>query len=415
MQIYLVGGAVRDRRMGLPVRERDWVVVGGDPSELEAQGYRRVGRSFPVYLHPDTHEEYALARKETKTGPGYRGFAVNAGMEVTLDEDLARRDLTINAMAEDANGNLIDPFGGADDLSDKILRHVSPAFAEDPVRILRVARFASRFWALGFRVADETLALMREMVATGQADELVPERVWKETETALMESRPDIFFNLLRGVGALAVVFPELDILFGVPQPERWHPEIDTGVHTMMTLQQAAKLDAKLDARFAVLVHDLGKGTTPQDDWPKHPGHEERGVGLIETLCQRLAVPNKIRELAIHVARYHGVVHRATELRPKTILKLLDEIDAFRRPSRFADFLVACEADARGRLGLEQQPYAQSAYLQAAQSAAARIDAREFTAAGLTGEAIGEAIQKRRIEVIARVKNAASEQEEPAP
>jgi tRNA nucleotidyltransferase (CCA-adding enzyme) len=404
MQIYLVGGAVRDRRIGLPVRERDWVVVGAEPAELDAQGYRRVGRSFPVYLHPKTQEEYALARRETKTGPGYRGFEVDFGKEVTLEEDLGRRDLTINAMAEDADGKLIDPYGGATDLENRILRHVSPAFREDPVRILRVARFAARFWALGFRVADETLELMRDMVTNGQADELVPERVWKETETALMESRPDVFFNLLRGIGALAVVFPELDILFGVPQPERWHPEIDTGVHVMMTLQQAAKLDARLEARFAVLVHDLGKGITPREDWPRHTGHEERSVNLIEPLCRRLAVPNKARDLAIHVARYHGLVHRAAELRPQTILKMLDAIDAFRRPERCDDFLIACEADSRGRLGLELTPYPQAAYLKAARDAAAAVDAAEFTAAGLTGEAIGEAIQRRRVEVIAQVK-----------
>ena len=292
MQIYLVGGAVRDRLLGLPARERDWVVVGALQGELEALGYRLVGRSFPVYLHPESNEEYACARTESKTGPGYRGFEVDANESVSLEQDLGRRDLTINAMAQDADGLLIDPFGGRQDIEQRLLRHVSDAFTEDPVRILRVARFAARFRELGFRVADETMQLMRSMVRDGEANALIPERVWRETKLALMEVRPDIFFDVLRDAGALAVVYPELDALFGIPQPERWHPEIDTGVHTMMALRLAARQKANSEVRFSVLVHDLGKATTPKELLPKHAGHEERSVGLIKALCQRLAIPN---------------------------------------------------------------------------------------------------------------------------
>jgi len=400
MQIYLVGGAVRDRQLGLPVRERDWVVVGATKEELEALGYRRVGRSFPVYLHPETGEEYALARTETKTGPGYRGFETHADKAVTLEDDLRRRDLTINAMAEDADGNIIDPYGGRDDLKNLVLRHVSDAFREDPVRILRVARFAARFSALGFRVADETLEIMREMVSAGEADALIPERAWRETESALGEVRPEVFFEILREVGALAVVYPELDALFGVPQPPRWHPEIDTGVHVLMTLRQAAELTTSTEVRFAVLVHDLGKGTTPKEILPKHTGHEVRSVNLIVGLCERLSVPNRYRELAIPVARYHGLCHRATELRPRTILRILEAVDSFRRPERFAGFLAACEADARGRKGLEDRPYPQAILLRAALDAAREVTARPFMDGGLEGVALGEAIRQARTQAI---------------
>jgi len=400
MQIYLVGGAVRDRQLGLPVRERDWVVVGATKEELEALGYRRVGRSFPVYLHPETGEEYALARTETKTGPGYRGFETHADKAVTLEEDLRRRDLTINAMAEDADGNIIDPYGGRDDLKNLVLRHVSDAFREDPVRILRVARFAARFSALGFRVADETLEIMREMVSAGEADALIPERAWRETESALGEVRPEVFFEILREVGALAVVYPELDALFGVPQPPRWHPEIDTGVHVLMTLRQAAELTTSTEVRFAVLVHDLGKGTTPKEILPKHTGHEVRSVNLIVGLCDRLSVPNRYRELAIPVARYHGLCHRAAELRPRTILRILEAVDSFRRPERFAGFLAACEADARGRKGLEDRPYPQAILLRAALDAAREVTARPFMDGGLEGVALGEAIRQARTQAI---------------
>jgi len=400
MQTYLVGGAVRDRLLGLPVRERDWVVVGATAGELEALGYRRVGRTFPVFLHPETNEEYAMARTETKTGPGYRGFEVRANEHVTLDEDLGRRDLTINAIAEDGHGGLIDPYGGHRDLKAGVLRHVTDAFREDPVRILRVARFAARFADRGFTVADETLELMRAMVAAGEADALVAERVWRETERALGEARPDVFVAVLREVGALAAVYPELDALFGVPQPERWHPEIDTGIHLLMTLRAAAQLDATTTARFAVMVHDLGKGTTPAAILPKHIGHEERGVELIEALCERIGAPNRYRDLAVHVARYHGVCHRASELRSKTILKVLDALDAFRRPERLDEFLVACEADARGRKGREHEPYPQAQVFRSARDAAAAINAATVRVEGVEGPAVGEAIRRARIAAI---------------
>lgn len=403
MQTYLVGGAVRDRLLGLPVAERDWVVVGGSADELEALGYTRVGRSFPVFLHPDTKEEHAMARTETKTGPGYRGFDVHADEHVTLEEDLSRRDLTINAIAEDEVGELIDPYGGQRDIEARVLRHVTDAFREDPVRILRVARFAARFADLGFTVAPETLELMRTMVTAGEADALVPERVWRETERALMEARPDVFLTVLRETGALAIIYPELDALFGVPQPERWHPEIDTGIHVLMCLRIAAQTGASGPARFAVLMHDLGKGTTPADMLPRHVGHEERGVSLIKSLCERIGVPNRYRNLAIHVARYHGMCHRAAELKPKTILKVLEAVDAFRRPETLDEFLIACEADARGRAGLEDRPYPQAMLMRAARDAAAVVNAAALSKEGLQGPAIGEAIRQARTAAITRV------------
>ncbi len=404
MEIYLVGGAVRDRLLGLPVRERDWVVVGAADGELENLGYRKVGRSFPVYLHPETHEEYALARTEKKIGPGYHGFEVNADRHVTLEEDLARRDLTINAIARNSEGQLIDPWNGQQDINNRLLRHVSEAFREDPVRILRVARFAARFQALGFSVATETLNLMTEMVRSGEADALIPERVWRETESALGETRPDIFFSVLRESGALAVIYPELDALFGIPQPERWHPEIDTGDHILMALRQAARKKDNNEVRFAVLTHDLGKGTTPKSDWPRHPGHEKRGVKLVEHLCQRLGVPNRYRNLAVHVARFHSHCHRAMELKPKTILEMLETIDAFRRPDRFDDFLAACKADARGRKGLEDQPYPQATLLREARTAAAAVNTLSLHDKNLQGPAVGEAIRRARIDAIKKVK-----------
>jgi len=401
MQVYLVGGAVRDALLGLPVKERDWVVIGTTRDELLRLKYREVGRDFPVFLHPDTQEEYALARLERKVSPGYRGFAVEFGPEVTLAEDLARRDLTINAIAQAEDGSLIDPYHGQHDLQARILRHVSPAFIEDPVRILRVARFAARFASLGFHVAPETMALMRAMSARGEVDALVAERVWQETERALHEPGASVFFQVLRDCGALQVIYPELDALFGVPQPEKWHPEIDTGVHTLMVLDQAVLLSNDTKVRFAALVHDLGKGTTPQEEWPGHKGHEERSVALIEALSERLRLPGEYRELSVIVARYHGNVHRAFELRPKTILGILEKSDAFRRPERFAQALLACEADSRGRLGLQKTPYPQREYLQAARDAAAAIKPTPQDIAEHAGPQIAQRLHERRLQTIA--------------
>jgi len=400
MRVYLVGGAVRDGLLGLPVRERDWVVVGSTREELLRLGYREVGNDFPVFLHPETHEEYALARLERKTAPGYRGFDVRFGPEVTLEEDLARRDLTINAMAQAPDGTLIDPYGGRRDLDARVLRHVSAAFVEDPVRILRVARFAARFAPLGFRVAPETLELMRAIVAHHELDALVPERVWQETEKALREQRPSEFFSVLRNCGALAWIFPEIDALFGVPQPPQWHPEIDTGVHTLMVLEQAVALGADPEVRFAALVHDLGKGTTPPAEWPKHHGHEERSVALIEALAARLRVPGNYRDLAVVVARYHGIVHRALELRPGTILEFLEGSDAFRRPARFAQALLACEADARGRTGFESRAYPQRALLSAARDAAAAVKPLPADIASKDGAQIAAGLRRLRLAAI---------------
>ena len=401
MQVYLVGGAVRDALLGLPVKERDWVVVGSTRDELLRLKYREVGRDFPVFLHPDTQEEYALARLERKVSPGYRGFAVEFGPQVTLEEDLARRDLTINAIAQAEDGSLLDPYNGRRDLQARVLRHVSPAFIEDPVRILRVARFAARFSSLGFHVAPETMALMRAMVERGEVNALVAERVWQETEKALHESGAGVFFTVLRECGALKVIYPEIDALFGVPQPEKWHPEIDTGVHTLMVLDQAVRLSSDAKVRFAALVHDLGKAATPQAEWPGHQGHEERSVALIEALSERLRLPNEYRDLSVIVARYHGNVHRAFELRPKTILGILEKTDALRRPERFAQALLACEADSRGRLGLEKIPYPQREYLQAARDAAAAIKPTPQDIAEHAGPQIAELLHARRLEAIA--------------
>lgn len=409
MQIYLVGGAVRDQLLGLPVKERDWVVVGATPDQLEALGYRRVGRDFPVYLHPKTSEEYALARTERKTAPGYRGFEVHADPSVTLEEDLQRRDLTVNAMAQTADGTLVDPTGGHAHLQARLLHHVSAAFREDPVRILRVARFAARFHHLGFKVAPATLDLMRSMVLAGEVASLVPERVWQETESALAEARPDIYIQVLRDCGALAVIFPEIDALFGVPQPAKWHPEIDTGVHVLLALHEAARRSFSTEVRFAVLMHDLGKGTTPKAELPRHVGHEHRSVDLVLGLCKRLAVPNRFRDLAVAVARHHGLAHSATELRPATLLTLLESLDAFRRGHRVEEFLDACEADARGRTGLEDQPYPQRKLVLAAWQAALAVDTRAVAGPGgagegLDGEAIGKAIREARLAAVTKAR-----------
>jgi tRNA nucleotidyltransferase (CCA-adding enzyme) len=404
MEVYLVGGAVRDRLLGLPVGERDWVVVGARPEELERQGYLQVGKEFPVFLHPETREEYALARTERKVGPGYKGFTTQFSPDVTLEDDLRRRDLTINAIAEDAEGTLIDPFGGQRDLQARVIRHVSEAFVEDPVRVLRLARFAARFADLGFTIADETAGLLKEIVAAGEMDALVPERVWKETQRALEETRPDVYFQVLRDCGALKVIFPEIDALYGVPQPAQWHPEIDTGIHVMMALRFAASRKASSAARFAVLTHDLGKALTAREKWPSHHGHEQLGVPAIEALCARLRVPRDFRDLAVLVSNYHSHVHRARELRPNTMLELFENTDAFRRPDRFNDLLVACECDARGRLGLENRDYPQADLLRKARGAAAAVTLTEADKQGLTGTAIGERIRRRRLEALTGFK-----------
>jgi tRNA nucleotidyltransferase (CCA-adding enzyme) len=414
MQVYLVGGAVRDALLGLAVKERDWVVVGGTREELLRLRYREVGRDFPVFLHPETHEEHALARLERKVAPGYRGFSVEFGPEVTLEEDLARRDLTINAMAQSVGGELLDPHGGKRDLDARVLRHVSPAFIEDPVRVLRVARFAARFSPLGFKVAPETLELMRSMVQRREVDSLVPERVWQETERALREPKAAEFFRVLRACGALLPIYPEIDALFGVPQPAPWHPEIDTGLHTLMVLDQAALLSAEPIVRFAALVHDLGKGTTPREEWPSHRGHEERSVSLIEAMADRLRLPSEYRDLSTIVARYHGIVHRAFELKAKTILELLERSDAFRRPERFSLALLACEADSRGRTGLEHVAYPQREYLQAARDAAAAIRPSAEDIATQDGAKIAQRLHQRRARAIAELRDQSKTRVPPA-
>ncbi|TXI83145.1 MAG: multifunctional CCA addition/repair protein [Cupriavidus sp.] len=400
MKTYLVGGAVRDALLGLPVKERDWVVTGATPEEMAAAGYRPVGKDFPVFLHPQTKEEYALARTERKTARGYRGFAFQAGPEVTLEEDLIRRDLTINAIAQNPDGSLIDPYAGQSDLRAKVLRHVSPAFIEDPVRILRVARFATRFAPLGFRVADETMALMRQMVDNGEVDALVPERVWRECERALMHEKPSTFFHVLRECGALARVMPEIDALFGVPQRADYHPEVDTGVHTLMCVDVAAEMKAPLEVRVAALLHDLGKALTPEGEWPSHRMHEARGVPLVEKFCARLRLPSDHRDLAVLVTRDHLNVHRCAELRPQTLLELLERMQALRKPEVFQMALQSCLCDARGRKGFERTDYVQVQYLQAAAQAARGIDAKDVVAAGFSGVKVGEELKIRRVEAL---------------
>ena len=407
MDIYKVGGALRDALLGLPVQDTDWVVVGATPEELQRQGYLPVGKDFPVFLHPQTKEEYALARAERKTAPGYHGFDFRASPDVTLEDDLARRDLTINAMAQPAGAagleGLVDPYGGQRDLRDKVLRHVTDAFREDPVRILRLARFAARF--TDFTVAPETLALMREMVAAGEVDALAPERVWQEISRGLMAEQPSRMLEVLRDCGALVRLMPEVDRLWGVPQPAQHHPEVDTGVHLGMVLDMSARLGTPLPVRFACLCHDLGKGTTPADILPRHHNHEVRSVVLLLPLCDRLRVPVACRSLAEVVAREHGNIHRSGELGATPLLRLLVRCDALRKPGRFADALLACECDARGRLGLEERPYPQRARLQRVLDAALAVDtasvARAATARGATGELVGDAIAQARREAIA--------------
>ena len=400
LDIYQVGGAVRDRLLGLEPGDRDHVVVGSSPEEMIRRGFRAVGRDFPVFLHPRTGEEYALARTERKQGRGYHGFVFHTGPDVTLAADLARRDLTINAMALTSDERLVDPYNGRIDLELGILRHVSDAFREDPVRILRLARFAARF--PDFSVADPTVAVCREMVADGEVAHLVPERVWQEMSRALMSVQPSRFITVLREVGALKVVLPEVDALFGVPQAPEHHPEIDSGRHTLMVLEQAADLGGELPARFAALVHDLGKATTPPDQWPAHHGHERRGIDLIRSLCERLRVPNDCRELGLLVGEFHLLVHRAAELRPATLVRLLERLDLFRRPERLEPFLIACQADYCGRLGLQNRPYPQAERVRRAFAAARQVKARSLVERGLKGAAIGEGLRQERIDRVRR-------------
>jgi len=403
METYLVGGSVRDQLLGLPIKDKDWVVVGSTPEEMLAQGYQAVGKDFPVFLHPETHEEYALARTERKTAPGYKGFVVHAEPDVSLEQDLLRRDLTINAIAQDENGHLIDPHNGQQDLKDKVLRHVSPAFTEDPVRVLRIARFAARF---NFTIADETKQLIQQMVAAKELDHLVSERVWQELVKALESEQPSLFFMALRDTNALASIFPEIDQLFGVPQVPKWHPEIDTGIHVMMVLDQAAELSKEITVRFAALCHDLGKGTTPKDVLPQHIGHEARSIDLTAALSQRLRVPKDIQSLALKVAEYHTHVHLLFELRPATILKIFEALDAFRRPERFEHFLLAGEADFRGRPGYEHLPMPEINAFKQCFSAVQTITAKPFVDEGLQGPAIAEAMRAHRIKVINDVMKA---------
>lgn len=405
MRIYLVGGAVRDKLLERPVVDHDHVVVGARPEDMLTLGYKAVGKDFPVFLHPQSSEEYALARTERKTGRGYHGFAFHADPEVTLDQDLARRDLTINAIAEDEHGNLVDPYGGVRDLEQRLLRHVSPAFVEDPVRLLRVARFAARFAPLGFTVAEETMSLLQQMVRDGEVDHLVPERVWAETRKALGEAQPSAFLRVLHDSGALAVLFPEVDALYGVPQRAEFHPEVDTGVHLEMTLDAAARLAPGDDlVGFCAFTHDLGKALTPKDELPRHHGHEQRGIKPLRELATRLKVPTEYATLAELVCREHLNAHRAFELKPATVLKLLTSLDALRRPERLHTFLSACLADKRGRLGHEQDDYPQADWLRRACDAAASITSAPFTAQGLQGPAVGAAMEKARIQAIAEVK-----------
>jgi tRNA nucleotidyltransferase (CCA-adding enzyme) len=400
MEVYRVGGSVRDELLGIPVKDHDYVVVGSDPEEMVRLGYRPVGKDFPVFLHPQTKEEYALARTERKTGRGYKGFTVFAAREVTLEQDLARRDLTINAIARAQDGRLIDPFGGERDLRLGVLRHVSPAFAEDPVRILRLARFAARF---AFEIAPETLALMRKMVASGEVDHLVPERAWQEIARGLSEQRPSLLLEALRTCGALARILPEVDALFGVPQPPQHHPEVDTGLHTLLVLDYTASRRFSLPVRFAALTHDLGKGATPREQWPRHIGHEQRSVELIRAVCERLRVPNDCRDLSLIVARYHGQVHRAEELRPATVVKLFEHTDALRRPERFEDVLNACASDFHGRPGFESLAYAPAALLRGALQAARSVDAASIARAQSEPAKIAQAVHAARVQAVKQV------------
>ncbi|HGS5371082.1 TPA: multifunctional CCA addition/repair protein [Vibrio cholerae] len=400
MQIYLVGGAVRDQLLQLPVYDRDWVVVGSSPQAMLAAGFQAVGKDFPVFLHPNSKEEHALARTERKTGVGYTGFACHYAPDVTLEDDLLRRDLTINAMAQDGSGQLIDPYGGQRDLAAKVLRHVSPAFVEDPLRVLRVARFAAKLHHLGFTVAEETMQLMAKIAQSGELQHLTAERVWQEWHKSLSTHHPEVFLQVLRDCGALAVVLPEIDRLFGVPQPEKWHPEIDTGIHTLMVAKQAAQLSDSLLVRFAAQVHDLGKGVTPPSEWPSHKLHCHTGLNIIESLCERIRVPNEFRDLALAVCAQHSNIHRADELKPATKLKVLGLLDVWRKPERLEQVLLCCEADHRGRLGLEAEPYPQREIFLRAYHAALGVAVQAVIADGFQGKQIKEELDKRRVSAI---------------
>jgi len=405
VKTYLVGGAVRDGLLNLPLKDKDWVVVGASPLQMLDAGDEQVGRDFPVFLHPSSHEEYALARTERKSGSGYTGFVCYAAPDVTLEQDLARRDLTINAIAQDADGNFYDPYRGREDLKLRLLRHVSAAFNEDPLRVLRVARFAARFAHLNFRVADETMALMRAMAASGELAHLTAERVWKETESALLTRNPQVYFQVLRDCGALAVLFPELDNLYGVPAPAKWHPEIDTGVHALMTLAMAAQLSPELDIRFATLFHDVGKGLTPPEKWPSHHGHGPAGVPLVAALCERLRVPNTVRDLALLVTEFHDLVHTVQNQSAATLIALFDRVDAWRKPQRVEQIAITSEADARGRTGFESNPYPQGDYLRTAWRVAQSVSTKEVVEAGFKGSEVREELTRRRVAALEEWKS----------
>ena len=404
MKIYLVGGAVRDKLLDYPSDENDWVVVGGSPQEMIDLGYQPVGQDFPVFINPKTGEEYALARTERKSGRGYQGFSFHTAPDISLEDDLIRRDLTINAMAEDDNGQIIDPYGGQQDLNNKLLRHVSDAFTEDPLRVLRVARFAARYHHLGFTIAPETMGLMQNLVRSGELAHLVAERLWKETERALCERSPDIYIQVLRDCGALAELFPEVEKLFGVPQRADYHPEVDTGIHTLMSLQQAARLSDCAKVRFSVLVHDLGKGITPDDVLPSHKGHEARGLPLVKDVCDRLKIPNEHRQLAMVVTEFHLLCHKAQELRPETILKLLKGLGALKSAERFEDFLLCCEADARGRKGFEDRDYPSSDYLRQARQVVINTDISDLINSEISGAEIGQQLSLRQTAALTEFK-----------
>lgn len=410
MQLFLVGGAVRDQLLGYPFKDEDYLVTGATVEQMLEQGFQQVGKSFPVFLHPKTRNEYALARTEIKSGKGYTGFICDFSPEITLEQDLIRRDLTINAMAKDEDGQIVDPFGGQQDLKNKTLRHVSDAFVEDPLRVLRVARFAARYHHLGFTVAEETLLLMKQMADDGELKDLVAERVWQETESALMEQDPQVYFQILKSCDALKYIMPEVDKLWGVPNPEKWHPEIDTGVHTMMVVKQASLLSNHIEVRFAALTHDLGKALTPQKILPHHHGHELAGIKPIKELCTRLKVPNACRDLALLMSEFHTHTHKAFELKASTIIKLFDKLDAWRKPERFEQFLTTCTADLRGRKNFETAPYPQVDYLKSVLAAANQVEIKQIIDAGYQGPQIREQLSLRRIKAAQKIKAAHASQ-----